>query len=209
MTLPPFLTRPPGRMLAWFWAGILGVGAAGATTLQVLGPPAPAAPVTAPPVAAASTPAQTSASDATPLSAPIAIPSAPGSLWPATNPALAGGPSAASTPSRPAEPARHPAAPRQVRITVVPPMPPDQHHLHAPGPRLYAKVELRAPHHNPTHERVVTYAYAEPRIEDAGGPSYYGYEPGYAPQPGYGWQQYPGPRSYGPRGQYYAYYPSY
>ena len=48
MTLPPFLTQSSARMLIWFWAGIVGLGATGATALQVMGPPAlPSAPAPA------------------------------------------------------------------------------------------------------------------------------------------------------------------
>ncbi len=184
------------RALMGFWAGIVGLGTTGAAALEVMGPlPTPA------PAAAGTT------ADAL----PIALPAAPsgGSLWPAlASPA----PSSPAEPrptaaSRPPAPAPRPVSRGPVRITVLPPMPPepapDKRRTHAPGPRAYARMELR-PHRAtaPSRDTAVSYSYAEQ--EPA-------YRPDYAP-PSYGGWGWSGPRYYANApygGQSYGYYPPY
>ena len=210
------MTLPPLRALIWFWTGIAGLGATGAAALEAIGPVPKAVPQ------AMSDPSATTPAAAT---LPIALPPARSGppLWPAISgsaPAVgAAAPTASASPSHPASPP--PAAPARpvvhgpVRITVIPPLPPDfaaeHHNAHAPGPRIYARLEPHPRHvvaeRPPPQNSAVSYSYAEsePAYQSDAPPV--GPRMGYGPPPGYGWG-WRSPRGYA-GGPYYAYYPAY
>lgn len=190
------------RALVWVWAGIGGFGVTGAAALQVMGPP----PVV-PPAASHTT------ADALPISLPGA--SSGLSLWPAlATPTRSPTPAATPTPTPTPAPVvavrrRQPVPPvarGQVRITVIPPIPPgpapDRRRAHPPGPRAYVKADPRPGHQAPlTPDVAAKYRYAaqEPADQAEYGPPSYG---------GWGWS---GPR-HGGNGSYgggYSYYSPY